>query len=195
MRNLLQNKFAVSLLLIAALGLAAVQGNLFVGRGTFVASGREAAPDEPSENAEDGEAVVTNTPPRYLTGLRDWQQMFPTNTPRRDPFRSLQTGSVNAVTTTLDTTTPRKSLELQAISLHDQRRFAVIGGQVVTEGESFDGFQVITIDKQGVLLRSPDGTERKIQMYTDEATSRKIDPATGDHDTRPNVPVDGDANR
>jgi hypothetical protein len=48
---------------------------------------------------------------------------------------------------------PLKPLELKAIALEAQKRSAVINRSVVYEGEMIEGYQVVSIELQGVWLQ------------------------------------------
>ncbi|MBL9170140.1 MAG: hypothetical protein JNN07_20565 [Verrucomicrobiales bacterium] len=171
MTKLLQNKVAVAFLLATAVGMAAFQFNLFTGSGPLLVSGREADSEAPPEGDEGEGLSTTNSPPRYLTGLRDWPQMLISEPLRRDPFqpRPLQSGDLAAHAPLAPS---RTNFRLQAISRHQERRFAVVDGGVFGEGDRIAEFRIILIDSHSVLLRGHDGTEKKLELHFDGATAR-----------------------
>ena len=82
--------------------------------------------------------------------------------PARDPFAPLShttwpKASSRPITASTDPThklhpSAPKNLMLKAVALEAQQRSAVINRQVVYEGEEIEGYQVISIQLQGVLL-------------------------------------------
>ena len=83
--------------------------------------------------------------------------------PKRDPFAPMS-GTKWAKPTSNQTETsssgiyekrnePLKPLELKAIALEAQQRSAVINRSVVYEGEMIEGYQVVSIELQGVWLQ------------------------------------------
>jgi hypothetical protein len=83
--------------------------------------------------------------------------------PKRDPFAPVS-GTTWAKPTSNQAETsspgiyeksnePLKQLELKAIALEAQQRSAVINRSVVYEGEMIEGYQVVSIELQGVWLQ------------------------------------------
>jgi hypothetical protein len=83
--------------------------------------------------------------------------------PKRDPFAPVS-GTIWAKPTSNQAETsspgvyeksnePLKQLELKAIALEAQQRSAVINRSVVYEGEMIEGYQVVSIELQGVWLQ------------------------------------------
>ena len=83
--------------------------------------------------------------------------------PKRDPFAPMS-NTKWAKPTSIQTETsssgiyekrnePLKPLELKAIALEAQQRSAVINRSVVYEGEMIEGYQVVSIELQGVWLQ------------------------------------------
>jgi hypothetical protein len=173
MTKLLQNKVAVAFLLATAVGTAAFQFNLFTGSGPLLVSGREAEGEALPESEEGEGLTTTNPPPRYLTGLRDWPQMIIGEPLRRDPFQPppLEASQLAAHT---PLSPGRTNFRLQAISRHQERRFAVVDGGVFGEGDRIAEFKIILIDSHSVLLQGHDGTEKKLELHFDGTTASPV---------------------
>lgn len=181
MRNLLQNKVAVACLMAIALVLAGFQLNLFKPSQVFMVTGREAEAEAPAD-AEEVDVTLTNAPPRYLTGLRDWHQTLIHQTVKRDPFRSPEVPSAfGGVRSPERTNKTSVSLNLQAISQHNDRRFVVVDGSVLGIGDKLAGLEVVQIEPRWVLLRGPEGLERKLELHF-EGTSGSGDRAANASD-------------
>ncbi len=64
---------------------------------------------------------------------------------------------------------PLKQLELKAIALEAQQRSAVINRSVVYEGEMIEGYQVVSIELQGVWLQRHG--KKHLLAFTTDTTS------------------------
>ena len=83
--------------------------------------------------------------------------------PKRDPFAPMSVAKRSKPSSTQSSISsagihekgrePLKSLELKAIALEAQQRSAVINRSVVYEGEMIEGYQVVSIELQGVWLQ------------------------------------------
>jgi hypothetical protein len=148
MRNLLQNKTVVSCLAVVA--VVCLAGNFIdlPRRQTANADARENA--VPAEEAREDSYRV---PPlsSVAAELRNWWEVFPVETPRRDPFAAVFVPPPSAVTNTA--TMP--SFQLQAVSLAAGRALAVINRRVVAEGEFIENCRVEKILPREVRLVSP----------------------------------------
>lgn len=193
MSNFLQSKGAVAFLVVSAVGMIAYQSNLFVGPNVHLVVGRQAEVDE-SVESEENEPMVTNTPPRYLAGLRDWQKTISKTPPGRDPFLPLLTNATtNSLAPFMGPMGKRAlSFSLQAISHHNQRRFAVIDGVILGEGDRLADFQVVQIDRQSVLLRGQEGVERRLQLEFSNEPARESESQATDSTPSRIVPQDPD---
>lgn len=148
MRNILQSKIGVGCLsALAVLCVAANFVNLFQRR-SVVATARE-TPGSVEEEREDSYHVPP--PSRTAAGLRDWREMFPLDSLRRDPFAAVFAPPPAAVTNT----PMMPSFQLQAVSLAGGRNLAVINRRVVAEGELIEGCRVEKILPAEVRLVSP----------------------------------------
>src|SRR5688572_15266134 len=110
MRNLLQNKIVVSCL--TAIAVVCVAGNFIDLPRRQIAN---AAARENAAAAEEAQEVSYRVPPlsRVAAELRNWREVLPVETPRRDPFAAVFVQPPAAVTNTA--TMP--SFQLQAVSL------------------------------------------------------------------------------
>jgi len=133
---------AVAVLCVAANFLNLLQ------RQSAVATARE----NPMPVEEERE-IPYQVPPlsRVAAGLRDWREMFPLETLRRDPFAAVFVPSPAAVTNT----PMMPSFQLQAVSIAAGRLLAVINRRVVGEGELIEGCLVEKILAHEVRLVSP----------------------------------------
>lgn len=150
MRNILQNKIAVSCLVaVAALSVAA---NFipFPSRPAMSATARENPPS--LENIEEESLHVPPTS-RVEREQIAWRAMFPLDQPQRDPFATTMAAMPGAATNIA--TMP--VLRLQAVSIEAERILAVINQRVVAEGEQIEGCQVEKILPTEVRLTSPLG--------------------------------------
>jgi hypothetical protein len=148
MRNILQSKVGVTCLsAVAVLCVAANFLNLLQRR-SAVATARE----NPMPVQEERE-ISYQVPPlsRVLTDLRDWREMYPLDTLRRDPFAAVFVPPPAAVTNT----PMMPSFQLQAVSLAAEKVLAVINNRVVAEGERIEGCLVEKILAHEVRLVSP----------------------------------------
>ncbi len=79
--------------------------------------------------------------------------------PKRDPFAPLSVAKWSKPSSPSSTgiheklNEPLKPLELKAIALENQQRSAVINRSVVYEGEMIEGYEVVSIELQGVWLQ------------------------------------------
>jgi hypothetical protein len=148
MRNLLQNKIVVSCLAIVA--VVCVAGNFIdlPRRQTANAAGRENA--VPAEETQDESYQV---PPlsSVAAELRNWREVFPAETLRRDPFAAVFVPPPTTATNAAN----MPSFQLQAVSLAAGRALAVINRQVVAEGEFIENCRVEKILPGEVQLVSP----------------------------------------
>lgn len=148
MRNILQSKIGVACLTaVAVLCVAANFVNLLQRRSTVATARENLAP------VEETREVSYHVPPlsRVAAELRDWREMFPLDTLRRDPFAAVFVPAPAAVTNT--PTMP--SFQLQAVSVADGKVLAVINRRVVAEGEFIEGCRVEKILPHEVRLVSP----------------------------------------
>lgn len=81
-------------------------------------------------------AVVAASTPTILT---EWG---------RDPFARPKTGKVNVQGTTAPT------LSVGAVSVSDGKAMAIINGKMVSKGDNIEGWRVISISDNGVVLES-----------------------------------------
>ena len=102
---------------------------------------------------EEERQISYQVPPlsRVLTDLRDWREMLPLDTLRRDPFAAVFVPPPAAVTNT----PMMPSFQLQAVSLAAEKILAVINNRVVAEGERIEGCLVEKILAHEVRLVSP----------------------------------------
>ena len=148
MRNILQSKIGVACLTaVAVLCVAANFVNLLQRRSTVATARENTVPVE--DEREDPYQV----PPlsRVAAELRDWRELFPLDTLRRDPFAAVFVPPPAAVTNT--PTMP--AFQLQAVSLAAGKALAVINHRVVAEGEIIEGCRVEKILPHEVRLVSP----------------------------------------
>jgi len=83
--------------------------------------------------------------------------------PKRDPFAPVSVAKWSKPSSKQSSTSsteihvkrhePLKPLELKAIALEAQQRSAVINRSVVYEGEMIEGYEVVSIELQGVWLQ------------------------------------------
>lgn len=101
---------------------------------------------------EEGE-LSYQVPPlsRVAADLREWRELFPLDTLRRDPFAAVFVPPPAAVTNT----PMMPSFQLQAVSIAAGRLLAVINRRVVAEGERIEGCLVEKILAHEVRLVSP----------------------------------------
>ncbi|HAM72610.1 MAG TPA: hypothetical protein DCM86_13290 [Verrucomicrobiales bacterium] len=176
MKNLLQNKWAVGLLSVIALGAILLQNPSWLRPGSAAVAAREAEEADPSIESA---VVTTNSPARYLTELANWRQLFPDSELRRDPFASRQRE------TPADTAVDPSGVgvvaipfQLQAISIQGDRAFAVINRQVVAAGEKISGYTVDKITPREVVLTGEAGTRvLQIEFNAPPAARPGGDPA------------------
>ena len=148
MRNILQSKIGVGCLsALAVLCVAANFVNLFQRRSVVATARDNAGP------VEDERGDTYHVPPqsRAATDLRDWREMFPLDSLRRDPFAAVFAPSPAAVSST----PMMPSFQLQAVSLAAGKVLAVINRRVVAEGEFIEGCRVEKILPHEVRLVSP----------------------------------------
>jgi hypothetical protein len=102
---------------------------------------------------EEEREISYQVPPRsrVAADLRDWREMFPLDTLRRDPFAAVFVPPPAAVTNT----PMMPSFQLQAVSLAAGKLLAVINNRVVAEGERIEGCLVEKILAHEVRLVSP----------------------------------------
>ena len=101
------------------------------------------------------------TPIPSLVGHDEEATLWITN-PTRDPFAPIslakwsKTSSQESSISSALPLPPRRArlsqLTLKAIAIEAQHRSAVINRQVVVEGETIDGYEVVSIQLKGVLL-------------------------------------------
>lgn len=148
MRKILQSKTGVSCLTaVAILCVAANFVNLLQRRSTTATARENAVPVE--EEREDSYHV----PPlsHVAADLRDWREMFPLETLRRDPFAAVFVAPPAAVTNV----PVMPAFQLQAVSIAAGKALAVINHRVVAEGEFIEGCRVDKILPTEVRLVSP----------------------------------------
>ena len=148
MRNILQSKIGVGCLsALAVLCVAANFVNLFQRRSVGATARENLDPIE-----EEREASY-HVPPlsRAAADLRDWREMFPLDSLRRDPFAAVFLPPPAAVSNT----PMMPSFQLQAVSLAAGKVLAVINRRVVAEGEFIEGCRVEKILPHEVRLVSP----------------------------------------
>lgn len=85
--------------------------------------------------------------------------VLPAQAQQRDPTRPPQAGDVQRTTRL-----PEQTLELQAIQLRDNDRWAQINGQKLRENEFIGTYQVIQIDLSKVILEA-NGKQVIVRMY------------------------------
>ncbi|AWB58993.1 MSHA biogenesis protein MshK [Colwellia sp. 6M3] len=79
----------------------------------------------------------------FVSNYVNSQQTDPTR-----PFGAIASANSNEKSTTL---------VLQSIIESNNKRKAIINGQVLNVGDKYNGFNLITISKNGVVLDSPQG--------------------------------------
>jgi hypothetical protein len=145
MTKLLQNKAVVSCLVVAAAFAVAANFVELPKRRTLAAAARSPSPAPPAN--PDQEFIPP--PLRVAAALAAWRELLPADGLRRDPFALAGVGPVNKPATNA----PFSSFTLQAVSIADQRAFAVINQTVVAEGEWLGGWQIEKIEPTQVRLR------------------------------------------
>lgn len=93
--------------------------------------------------------IVAPAPLQAAAALNGWRELFPLENCRRDPFALTGVGPANKPATNA----AFSSFTLQAVSIAEQRSFAVINQTVVTEGEWLGGWQVEVIEPTRVRLK------------------------------------------
>ena len=154
MRSLLQSKFGVTVLALVAV-VAVVWRFVPSSRTAFaLVAAREPEADALAEGAA---MITTNSPPRYVTALGRWKELFPDRDLHRDPFtfRSAHETSTGEVAEPEASSLLR--MELQAISVQGDRSFAVINRQIVSPGERISGYTVERISSRRVILNAASG--------------------------------------
>lgn len=179
MINSQQSKLIVVCLLLVILGAILLKDQAGFVPISALVNGREPGDGEASEVDEAEPGVVTNAPPRYLTELKNWHQLFSQQEHRRDPFRSTIDSSPKA-RLPKDGRAATPGLQLQAISRNDRRALVVISGQVLGVGDVIHGYEVAHIDRDWVLLKGMEGPERKLQLdFRNKLTEGAEAPAPG----------------
>ena len=118
----------------------------------------DSADSAPLPLASDPDFSASSTPQMHEKVALRWIK-----NPKRDPFAPIsdttwekpmsnqaETSSPNIYEKRIE---PLKPLELKAIALEAQQRSAVINRSVVYEGEMINGYQVVSIELQGVWLQ------------------------------------------
>jgi len=148
MRRILQSKTGVSFLTVVAFVCVAANFVRWPQRRAVTATARENS--GPAEELRD-EAYQVPPLSRVAAELRDWRELFPLETLRRDPFAAVFMPPP-AATTNVPT---MPAFQLQAVSLAAGKAFAVINNRVVAEGEIIEGCRVEKILRTEVRLVSP----------------------------------------
>ncbi|MEX1222886.1 MAG: general secretion pathway protein GspB [Idiomarina sp.] len=98
--------------------------------------------------------------------------LVPAQAQQRDPTRPPQSGEVQKTTNL-----PAQMLELQAIQLHENDRWAQINGQKLRENEFIGIYQVIRIDLSKVILEA-NGKQVIVRMYQSVKQSQEAHAST-----------------
>ena len=145
MRKLLQNKAVVGCLVVAAGFAVAANFVELPKRKTLTAAARSSSPALPV-GPEPG---FVAPPLRAAAALAAWRELFPAESLRRDPFALVGVSPASKPATNATFS----SFTLQAVSIADERAFAVINQTVVDEGEWLGGWQVAKIEHTRVRLQ------------------------------------------
>jgi hypothetical protein len=153
-RRALKNPFVMGGLCISA-GLAVYYN---VMESTMISALPDSVDSAPLPLATAQDFSESSTPHMHDDMATRWIE-----NPKRDPFAPISVARWSKPSSKQSSTSstgihekgnePLKQLELKAIALEAQERSAVINRSVVYEGEMIEGYQVVSIELQGVWLQ------------------------------------------
>ena len=126
------------------------------------------------------QTVSTSTPLPSTPRAHDEIDIQWIDHPTRDPFApmsvvkwsksSLPSSSTAAASNPRSPGSPSNHLILKAVAIEAQQRSAVINRQVIYEGESIEGYQVVSIQLKGVWLQRQ-GKKKFLTFATNTTSS------------------------